>query len=143
MEIKTHALSKTYSKPHFFVLSRGKNTGKPLTAPCPNCYVVLCNDETQRLILFQLCFGLWQSQTFHFWLHGSVIEFINLRQFRKILQHAYSVNLDHIENIHKVVELMHQLNAKKALLQKQISLLTEMHRSIFLQHFKISRYENF
>ena len=47
-EIKTHQIGRTYSNPHFFILNKGLNSGKPLTLPCPNCFVIISKNEADK-----------------------------------------------------------------------------------------------
>lgn len=48
--IKTHRASLTYSEPHFFILNKGLNSGKPLNNPCPNCFVCITTDEVLKIL---------------------------------------------------------------------------------------------
>jgi hypothetical protein len=88
--VKT-ATIKTFNGQHkagtdtFFILSKGNNAGKPLQKPCPNCFVVTCEDHTERELLFWLCFVLWQAGTFRPFLCGSVIPFIRVRELKEVI----------------------------------------------------------
>lgn len=53
-ELKTHQVGRTYSNPHFFILNKGLNSGKPLTNPCPNCFVVTTSTEEEKNTLFHI-----------------------------------------------------------------------------------------
>ena len=53
-ELKTHKTGRTYSNPHFFILNKGLNSGKPLINPCPNCFVVTTSTEEEKNTLFHL-----------------------------------------------------------------------------------------
>lgn len=39
--VKTYKAGTEFEKPHFYILNKGLNSGKPLIEPCPNCYVYL------------------------------------------------------------------------------------------------------
>ncbi len=76
--IKTHRRGCTYAQPHFFILNKGMNSGKPLSKPCPNCFVCLAKEEAEKEFYYWLSFSLWRSNSFHPFLRGSVISFIIL-----------------------------------------------------------------
>ena len=70
--IKTHRLESSYQQPHFFILNKGLNSGKPLNNACPNCFVCLTdNQETGFLLALLDCGG----KIIHYLLKGSVIPF--------------------------------------------------------------------
>lgn len=87
-EIKTHRTGRTYSGPHFFILSKGLNSGKPMPEPCPNCYVITTNSEDLRESLFYLCLALKIGKYFSFYLKGSVIPFICIVDARAVIKNA-------------------------------------------------------
>ena len=39
----TYRPEGVYKDPHFFILNKGLNSGKPLKKPCPNCFVISCH----------------------------------------------------------------------------------------------------
>lgn len=87
-EIKTHKANREYEQPHFYVLSKGLNSGKPLRKPCPNCYVLKTDTEEQRESLYYLCQTLQVGQYFKYYIIGSVIPFIRIDDTRKVLNTA-------------------------------------------------------
>jgi len=87
-EIKTHRSGKTYSGPHFFMLNKGLNSGKPMPEPCPNCFVITTNSEDFRESLFYLCLALKVGKYFSFYLKGSVIPFICIVDARAVIKNA-------------------------------------------------------
>lgn len=44
-KIKTHRTGETYQSPHFFILNKGNNAGKPNICPFTNSFVVFANSE--------------------------------------------------------------------------------------------------
>ena len=87
-EIKTHKLGRTYIKPHFFILNKGLNSGRPMNEPCPNCFIVILETKEQRESLYYLCLSLQIGQYFKFYIKGSVIPFITIDDTRKVLNKA-------------------------------------------------------
>jgi len=58
-KIKTYSKGQSISKHHFFILSKGLNAGKPLTEPCPNCFVFHAENEQEKDFYYWLVFCLW------------------------------------------------------------------------------------
>ena len=50
--IKTHQPGAHYAKPHFFVLSKGLNSGKPQNEPFTNSFVLVFQTEAQKEDIF-------------------------------------------------------------------------------------------
>lgn len=107
--IKTHRASLTYSEPHFFILNKGLNSGKPLKEPCPNCFVCTTTDETHRDFMFWLCFGLWKSKSFHYYLKGSVILFITIGELKTHLQKSESIASSNFERFNQSIQALKSL----------------------------------
>jgi len=87
-EIKTHKVNREYEQPHFFILNKGLNSGKPLRNPCPNCFVLITETEEQRETLFYICLSLKIRRCFEYYLKGSVIPFICIIDTRKVFHIA-------------------------------------------------------
>tara|TARA_R110002051_G_scaffold157220_1_gene228824 strand:+ start:96 stop:500 length:405 start_codon:yes stop_codon:yes gene_type:complete len=87
-EIKTHQVGRTYSVPHFFILNKGLNSGKPLDEPCPNCFVITAKTNAKRESLYYLCLSLKIGQFFAYYLKGSVIPFIGISDAKKVINNA-------------------------------------------------------
>jgi hypothetical protein len=85
-QIKTHQIGRTYSNPHFYILNKGINSGKPLTDPCPNCFVVFAADEKTKNTLFHLSMMLKIGGFYGHYLKGSVIPFITINDCRNTLK---------------------------------------------------------
>jgi len=60
-QIKTRQPGRTYHKPHFFILNKGLNSGKPFTAPVRNSFVVSTETNEQKEALFHLSLMLLES----------------------------------------------------------------------------------
>ena len=80
--IKTHQPGAHYAKPHFFVLSKGLNSGKPSTEPFTNSFVLVFQTEAQKEDIFWIAMSLWKSKFWMPFLRGSVIPFLSLYEFK-------------------------------------------------------------
>jgi hypothetical protein len=81
--IKTHKAGNNYPKPHFYILNKGLNCGKPLKESCPNCFVIAFQKESDVEDYYWLAYSLWQSGYWHQFLVGSVIPFFRIDAFSK------------------------------------------------------------
>ena len=87
-EIKTHKTDRKYELPHFFILNKGLNSGRPMKKPCPNCFVITTHTKELEESLYYLCLGLQISGYFNFYLKGSVVPFITIDDTRNVLNTA-------------------------------------------------------
>jgi hypothetical protein len=120
IQVKCHRPNRTYPTPHFFILSKGKNAGKPLQQPCPNCFVMLANNEVQRDQLYWLCFGLWQTGYFWQFLVGSVVPFIHVEDLRDTLRRFWIKMYNNPENFLKAVKALNDILTLQKNLDKQL-----------------------
>ena len=84
-QIKTHQPGRTYTNPHFFMLNKGLNSGKPLEKPCPNCFIIIATTKVKRESLYYLCLSLKIGQFFAYYLKGSVIPFLGISDAKKVI----------------------------------------------------------
>ena len=81
--IKTHQPGAHYAKPHFFVLSKGLNSGKPSNEPFTNSFVLVFQTEAQKEDIFWIAMSLWKSKFWMPFLRGSVIPFLLFMNSKK------------------------------------------------------------
>lgn len=123
-QIKTHQPGRTYSKPHFFILNKGLNSGKPLEKPCPNCFVISTNSEANRESLYYLCLSLKVGQFFAYYLKGSVIPFIGISDAKKVINTALQ-NYE-AQQWQMKVEKLKKITAFEENLQQQLSIISKL-----------------
>ncbi len=124
--IKSHNVNRHYEMPHFFVLSKGNNAGRPLDKPCPNCFVIITSNEEEKNRLYWLCFGLWQGRHFHQLLTGSVIPFIRITEFKKCLDLAVLKVAVKPAEFKQTIESLIKLNHHQQNIKKQLILMNEL-----------------
>lgn len=81
--IKTHRVGTSYTKPHFFVLNKGLNSGKPQQESFTNSFVIIFQNEEDAENLYYIAYSLWKSKFWHQHLIGSVIPFLRIVDFKK------------------------------------------------------------
>jgi len=109
----TYRQEGLYSTPHFYILNKGLNSGKPLKKPCPNCFVVMCNSEKEKESLYWIVYSLHQGKRFQIALVGSVIPFIRKNDLIQIISAAIRSTNDKPKAIEKTVSSLLQLEQQE------------------------------
>lgn len=123
-EIKTHQVGRTYNAPHFFILNKGLNSGKPMVGPCPNCFVLTTQSQEQREQLFYLCLSLKIGKYFAYYLKGSVIPFICITDTKAVFKNALQ-NYEQQQWATKVKKLK-KITAFEKNLQQQLKAISKL-----------------
>lgn len=118
-------------QPHFFVLCKGLNSGKPLEKCCPNCFVITVNNQEEKEFLYWLCWGLWQSKKFHHLHTGSVIPFVRLHEFKPFIKEQAATAFAEKEQYNKNVKALQQLEALEKNYKQNLLLIQDAKRAIF------------
>ena len=109
----------------FFILSKGRHTGRPSFSPNPNCFVFSCEpQDLQRY--YWMVYSLWATGSFLPWLVGSVIEFIHIGDLQKILTES-AEGLPRLEKEIATLQKFFQLETK---LKKQMQLIQSGRRML-------------
>ena len=122
---------KSILQPHFFILNKGLNSGKPLEKPCPNCFVITVKTDEEKEFLFWLCWGLWQSKKFHYLHTGSVIPFIRIDEFKAFLKEQAATAFAQKEQYNKNVKALQQLEQLEKNYKQNLLLIMDAKRAIF------------
>ena len=118
----------------FFILNKGMNSGKPLEKPCPNCFTFNAKSQEEKDLYFWICFGLWQSKSFHPYLNGSVISFIHLRDLCQVINQASAKAQDNPGTFQKTVEALKILDRQEKQFHRNILLISEAKKAIFANY---------
>jgi len=133
-KVRTDNSEKETPENALFILSRGRNAGKPLFEPCPNCYILYCNNSEELENLYWIFFTLWKNGFFHPYLCGSVIEMLRLMELKKILQNFIILSLSKMQENGKIlsdIKAIYQLEQK---FTKQLQQLSEL-RSVLVRKY--------
>ena len=132
--IKTHKADTMYLGEHFYILCKGKNSGKPLMQPCANCWVLQFRNKQEFENYYWMAYTLWQSKFWHYFLVGSVIPFLRLFEFKKeffpkteMLQADYELHL-------KNVMALQLLQQKEQEFKKKLNLIADMRKAILYRY---------
>ena len=134
--IKSHKLGTSYNKPHFFILNKGMNSGKPQNEAFTNSFVIIFDNEKDCENIFWIAYSLWKSKFWHQHLVGSVISFLRLPDFKKEFFSKSAQLMEEYEAHIKHVETLKLLAQKEKQFHENINLINDMRRVI------IHRYSN-
>ena len=134
--LKTYSPATKTEMLQFFILNKGKNSGKPLNNPCPNCFVLTTSSEEEKQFFYSLCFGLWKTKSFEIYLKGSVIPFITINDCKQVLiigLEQANTNLTGFKKSVKALEILEQ-QEKKYL--ETLQLINDAKRAVFYHYIK-------
>ena len=135
-KIKTHSQGKMYNQPHFFILNKGLNSGKPFNHYVCNSFVFLAGNKEEKEFYYFLLLGLWELRLFRKHLKGSVIEYIRLGDVIDVIDETLnSVNSGN-RSFADVQNTLAQIEALQINLQKQLDYLMQLRKSLFYKYLK-------
>ena len=134
--LKSYNQKDEIRKSHFFILNKGNNSGKPLNSPCPNCFVIIAENQEQTDQLRTLCYVLWRCRAFEPHLHGSVIPFITIRSFRSILAFHIPIIEKNATDFAKTVQALKLLEEREQNLKETLRVVSEYKQAFVRQFFK-------
>lgn len=123
--LKSYNLKEEISNPHFFILCKGNNSGKPLLSPCPNCFSIQFQSESDKEQVYWLLFCLWQSKSFYPYLRGSVIPFIILRDMKKCIQSGLDKSDRHPEQFQNMVATFRSINELEYQIRQKLNTINK------------------
>ena len=135
-KIKTHKSGTAYNQPHFFILNKGLNSGKPFNHYVCNSFVFLADNKEEKEFYYFLLLGLWELRLFRKHLKGSVIEYIRLGDVIDVIDETLnSVNSGN-RSFSDVQNTLAQIEALQINLQKQLDYLMQLRKSLFYKYLK-------
>ncbi len=134
--LKSYNQKSEIKKPHFFILNKGNNSGKPLNSPSPNCFVILLENQLQADQICTLCYALWRSRTFESHLRGSVIPFLTIREFRSVLAFHIPIIEAHSAEFEKTTKALILLEQQEKNLIETLRVVNEYKKTFIRQFFK-------
>ncbi|WP_291242833.1 hypothetical protein, partial [Flavobacterium sp.] len=123
-----------YANPHFFVLNKGQNSGKPQNEPFTNSFVLVFQTEEQKENVYWIAMSLWKSNFWHQHLKGSVIPFISIYEFKNEFNPKVTRVMREHEQHLKNVQALKLLQEKENNFNKNIHLINEIRSAILLRY---------
>lgn len=135
-KIKTHKSGKMYNQPHFFILNKGLNSGKPFKHYVCNSFVFLADNKEERDFYYFMLLGIWELRLLRPYLKGTAIEFVRLGDVIDVLEETLnSVNTGN-RSFYDVKNALSQIQALQSNLQLQLSNLMQLRKSIFHKYLR-------
>ena len=132
--LKSYSQKSEIKNPHFFILNKGNNSGKPLVSPCPNCFVIQFQNEIEKEQVYWLMYSLWQSNTFYPFLRGSVIPFVVLRDVKSCLLDALNKVDKNPAQFEKTVAALRGLEVMENRFRQNLKLIQYAKRMLFYKY---------
>ncbi|MGL2993515.1 DUF6943 family protein [Flavobacterium sp. TSSA_36] len=132
--IKTHKNGTHYKQPHFFILNKGMNSGKPQKESFTNSFVIICKSEAEVEDSFWIAFSLWKTKFWHQHLIGSVIPFIRLAEFQKEFISKSTQLMQEHEEHQKNIEALKLLEQQEKRFNQNIILINDLRKTILYRY---------
>ena len=139
IRIISYRAGMIFSSNAIFILSKGLNAGKPLAKPCPNCFAVEFRTLEDVERFKSLCLVLLQMKIFGQHLRGSVIPFLTISDFRKIIQEYEPLFSHHPDDFLSLIHKLHQIETEEQKNRRMLSLLADLRRSLIYEYVKERR----
>lgn len=136
IKIKTNNPKNNIKQPHFYILNKGLNSGKPLTSACPNCFIIIVDTYELKEDLYWLCYGLWQAKAYYMYLRGSVIPFIIISEFKKVLFQACNKIQQEQKQFKKTIKALQSLQSKREEYLRNIALIDNLKEVVMQAYIK-------
>lgn len=134
IQIKTYNQKYPITKPHFYILNKGLNSGKPQNEPFANSFTVSSKTKEESEQLYWLTFGLWRAKSFHPFLKGSVIPFLTINDCKSILKDALQKAEADKPTLKKSIKALRTLEEKQKQYLRNIQLIEEAKRIVFYRY---------
>jgi hypothetical protein len=133
--VKSANPKEKIEKPHFYVLCKGMNSGKPLDQRCPNSFCIISDSEEEKEQLYWVSFALWRSNAFYPYLMGSVIPYIRINDFRRLVSDKLMVINSNPESFSKVVQQLKLIELREKQFKENLKLIQELKRAYVYKYF--------
>ncbi len=134
--IKTHKKGNLYKGFYFFILNKGLNSGKPLSEPCANCFVIFFTTQEEMENHYWVAFSLWQANFWHPYLVGSVIPFLRLPEFKSEFIQKADKFLSNYEKHRKAVQTLQLLELREKQFLHNINLINDARRVVLYRYIR-------
>ena len=135
-KIKTHTQGKIYKQPHFFILNKGLNSGKPFNHYVCNSFVFLADDENEKEFFYFLLLGLWELRLFRPYLKGTAIEFVRLGDVVDVIEETINSINTNERSFMDIKPALAQIEALQSNLHSQLNYLMQLRKSLFCKYLK-------
>ena len=133
--VKSSTAKLESNKPHFFVLCKGLNAGKPLQISCPNSFIIQTDSEEFKEALYWITFALWRTKAFHPYLMGSVIPFIRIGIYKQLITEKIELVQSNPSEFEGIVKKLNFIELKEKQLKENLKLIQDLKRAYVYSYF--------
>ena len=134
-KVRTYDVHRETPEQAIFILNRGRNAGKPLRQPCPNCFIFYCSSPEELETVYRTFYALWKHGFFHPHLCGSVIEMLRLCDLKTLMRNFIQPAF---EKSRRTPEMVNKIKATWELeqkIEKQAAALKELRHSLVRRYY--------
>ncbi len=134
-KVRTYSVQKSAPEMALYILSRGRNAGKPMFEPCPNCHIIYVTNPEELETYYWTFYAFWKHGFFHPHLCGSVIEMLRLCDLktlmRNFIQPAFQKSCIQPEMMRKI-KATYELEQK---IEQQAAALKELRHTLVRRYY--------
>lgn len=123
-KLRTYSVRQETPENALFILSRGRNAGKPMFEPCRNCYILYCRDQMELENMYWVIYTLWKNSFFHQYLCGSVIQMLRLYEFHKVMKNWIIPSFEKLRYDDRILQELRDIYETERKITKQLELLS-------------------
>ena len=134
-KVRTYSVHKEKPENALFILSRGRNAGKPMLEPCPNCHIIYVRSTEELENYYWTFYAFWKYGFFHPHLCGSVIEMLRLCDLKTLMRNFIQPAF---EKSQQSPEMVKKIKSTRELEQKtlrQVELLQQVRASLVRKYY--------
>ena len=134
-KVRTYSVHRPAPEQAIFILNRGRNAGKPLRNPCPNCFIIYCSNQEEQETVYWTFYALWKNGFFHPHLCSSVIEMLRLSDLKKLLLQWIQPGIEKATRNPEMVNKIKSTWELEQKMQKQSELLKQLRDSLVRKYY--------
>ena len=137
--VKSASAKEENPKPHFWVLCKGMNSGKPLSMPCPNSFKIEAENEEFKETLYWISFALWRAKAFYPFLVGSVIPFIRIGDYKQLVSENLEIVKENPAEFAETIKQLRFIELKEKQFMQNLQLIRELKAAYVHRYFNRRR----
>ena len=134
-KVRTYAVHRETPEQAIYILNRGRNAGKPLRQPCPNCFILYCSSPEEIETVYWTFYALWKNGFFHPHLCGSVIEMLRLSDLKKLLLQWIQPGIEKANRNPAVINKIRATWELEQKIQEQSKAIQELRHSLVRRYY--------
>ena len=134
-KVRTYSVHQQTPKMAIFILNRGRNAGKPLQEPCPNCFIIYCSSPDEMETVYWTFYAFWKHGFFHPHLCGSVIEMLRLSDLKKLLLQWIQPGIEKATRNPEMVNKIKSTWELEQKIQEQSKAIQELRHSLVRRYY--------